>query len=71
MSDRHAFATTPLPLWRRLRRWLGTSKGAARSRSTGLDSARMDLGYEAAYAPASAEQSPAPSSRFEEDRPAP
>ena len=71
MSDRHTLAVLPLPLWRRLRRWLGTPKGAARSRSMGLDSARMDLGYEAAYAPTSAEQSSAPSSRFEEDRPAP
>lgn len=69
MSDRHAVAAPSLPLWRRLRRWLRSSEGTARAHSMGLDSARMDLGYEAAYAPTSAEQSSAPSSRFEEDRP--
>jgi hypothetical protein len=70
MSDRHFLTDTPLPLWRRLRRWLGSTTGAARSRSSGLDSARMDLGYEAAYAPAATDSSFAPSSRFEDERPA-
>jgi hypothetical protein len=69
MSDRHTLHTPQLPLLRRLGRWLGASNGAGRSGSDGADSARMDLGYEAAYAPAMAD-SAGPPSRFEEDRPA-
>lgn len=68
MSDRLMLHTPSMPLWGRLSRWLGSSNGTGRSRSNGIDSARLDLGYEAAYAPALTENSGAPS-RFEEDRP--
>ncbi|MEY2873166.1 MAG: hypothetical protein RLZZ373_537 [Pseudomonadota bacterium] len=69
MPDRLTLHTPSMPLWRRLSRWLGSSTGAGRSRANGADSARMDLGYEAAYAPIHGDKGSAPS-RFEEDRPA-
>jgi hypothetical protein len=69
MSERQTLHTPKLPLLRRLGRWLGTSNSAGRPGSSGIDSARMDLGYEAAYAPSLTENAGAPS-RFEEDRPA-
>jgi len=65
MSDHQTPGTPPMPLLRRLTRWLDTGKGA-RVGSNGIDSARMDLGYEAAYAPRQTDRSAAPS-RFEED----
>lgn len=68
MSDRLSLHTPPMHLWRRLSRWLEPSKGAGRSRSNGVDSARMDLGYEAAYAPTLTENAGSPA-RVEEDRP--
>lgn len=52
MSDKHApAADTSPPLWRRLQRML-RSDGHAASGPVETDTARMDLGYEAAYAPA-------------------
>lgn len=68
MSERQTLHTPQLPLLRRLGRWLGVSHSAGHSGSHCVDSARMDLGYEAAYAPALSENAGAPS-RFEEDRP--
>lgn len=68
MSDRHTPHRLPMPLWLRLSRWLGVSHSAGRNGSG--DSARMDLGYEAAYAPVLTERSWAPS-RFEDDRSVP
>jgi hypothetical protein len=68
MSERQTLHTPQLPLLRRLGRWLGTSHSTGHSGSSTGDSARMDLGYEAAYAPALTENAGAPS-RFEEDRP--
>lgn len=70
MSERHSLHTPQLPLLRRLGRWLGASNGAGRSGPDGADSARLDLGYEAAYAPALTGNAGAPS-RFEEDHAAP
>jgi hypothetical protein len=69
MSERHTLHMPQLPLLYRLSRWLNASNGAGRSHPNGVDSARLDLGYEAAYAPALTENAGAPS-RFEEDRPA-
>jgi hypothetical protein len=69
MSERHTLHSPQLPLLHRLSRWLGAANGTGRSRSNGVDSTRLDLGYEAAYAPALTENAGAPS-RFEEDRPA-
>ncbi len=69
MSERHTLHTPQIPLLRRLSRWLGAPRNAGRPRSSGADSARLDLGYEAAYAPALTENAGAPS-RFEEDHPA-
>lgn len=66
MSDQQTPGTPPMPLLRRLTRWLGSGKGGTRAGSSGIDSARMDLGYEAAYAPRQNDRSSAPS-RFEED----
>lgn len=67
MADRHLPHPAHTPLWRRLSRWLGAANRTGRARSSGLDSARLDLGYEAAYAPALADSVGAPS-RFEDDR---
>lgn len=66
MSDHQTPGTPPMPLLRRLTRWLGSDKDSGRAGSNGIDSARMDLGYEAAYAPRQTDRSAAPS-RFEED----
>jgi hypothetical protein len=68
MSERQTLHTPQLPLLRRLGRWLGASHSTGHAGSNTGDSARMDLGYEAAYAPALTENAGAPS-RFEEDRP--
>lgn len=68
MPDRNALKAMPLPLLRRLHRWLGQPNSASRRSSIGLDSARMDLGYEAAYTPPQPEGSATPS-RFDEERP--
>ena len=66
MSDHQTPGTPPMPLLRRLTRWLGSDKDSGRAGSNGIDSARMDLCYEAAYAPRQSDRSAAPS-RFEED----
>ena len=68
MTDRNALKAPSLPLLRRLHRWWGQPNNAARRSSIGLDSTRMDLGYEAAYAPPESDRS-APTSRFDEERP--
>lgn len=67
MADRQTPHSSPTPLWRRLGRWLGAGQRQGRVRTGSVDSARLDLGYEAAYAPALAERVGAPS-RFEDDR---
>ena len=68
MSERQTLHTPQLPLLRRLGRWLGAAHSTGQAGTSAMDSARMDLGYEAAYAPALMENAGAPS-RFEEDRP--
>jgi hypothetical protein len=50
MSDKKTCEDTSLPLWRRLHR-LMRSNAASADPFAGIDTARMDLGYEAAYAP--------------------
>ena len=69
MTERNALKAPSLSLLRRLHRWLGPSNSAAQRNSIGLDSTRMDLGYEAAYAPRQPDGSAVPS-RFDEERPA-
>jgi hypothetical protein len=68
MSERPTLHTPQLPLLRRLGRWLGASHRNGRDGTDTVDSARMDLGYEAAYPQALTDNAGAPS-RFEEDRP--
>ena len=67
MTDHLMHPALHMPLLRRLGRWLGASPSVGRARSSGGDTARMDLGYEAAYAPVKSDIS-GPPSRFEEDR---
>ncbi len=67
MTDRLMHPALHMPLWRRLGRWLGTSPSMGRARSSGGDTARMDLGYEAAYTPVKSDIG-GPPSRFEDDR---
>ena len=67
MTDHLMHPALHLPLWRRLGRWLGASSSARRAHAMGGDTARMDLGYEAAYAPVKADTS-GPPSRFEDER---
>jgi len=66
MSDHQTHGTPPMPLLRRLTRWLDTEQGSGHARSNGIDSARMDVGYEAAYTPRPTDRSAA-QSPFGED----
>jgi hypothetical protein len=69
MADHHTSHPAPIPMWLRLSRWLGTAGRAGGStRSSGLDSTRLDLGYEAAYAPTLTERIGG-GARFEDDHP--
>jgi hypothetical protein len=69
MSDHQTPGTPPMPLLRRLTRWLDTGKGSGHARSNGIDSARMDLGYEAAYTPRQTDRSAAQSPSGEDRSP--
>lgn len=59
MSDKHTpAADSSLPLWRRLHTMLRSEGARDQDGPRETDSARMDLGYEAAYAlPAGSERS--------------
>lgn len=59
MSDKHTpAADSSLPLWRRLHTMLRSEGSRDQDSPRETDSARMDLGYEAAYAlPAGSERS--------------
>lgn len=59
MSDKHTpAADSSLPLWRRLHTMLRSEGSRDQDGPRETDSARMDLGYEAAYAlPARSERS--------------
>ena len=59
MSDKHTpAADSSLPLWRRLHTMLRSEGSRDQDGPRETDSARMDLGYEAAYAlPAGSERS--------------
>jgi hypothetical protein len=50
MSDKQTVEDTTVPLWRRLRRLIRSDTVHA-DPFAGIDTAGMDLGYEAAYAP--------------------
>lgn len=68
MSAHSSQDDSTLPLWRRLRHWVGHSTPTRRDPSN-VDSASLDLGYEAAYPGHSAPESAwAHSTHFEDDR---
>lgn len=50
MSEKKPRNSTAQPFWRRWH-WPGAGTAARRDGVSGVDAARLDVGYEAAYAP--------------------